>query len=316
MDRKARWRKARQHNSAPNTHIDYGFRFLEPTARIDTSEVKGVQQWPAETNNHYPLQTFCLFDGKCINCKSNKHLKGGTNSRTVKPILCDGPPRFVQSLVIKCWNCNKTFSAYENTYVDTLSLESKQALNATIAGRAYGIDMGLIQSLKNGADAYEIERAARANARAKWGAAKAKYEKREEHSKYPFPTFPEEYVPKAAQMKNALKYLRRADCTSSEPTLSNEKPMELDLSGLSPRQQVARKRLTELGISLEKYVNEHGKRKMCNDCFKNRDDFECPENKTKHLTINQAKKGTKIVRYCPLVDPPDLYFEVLAKRRK
>ena len=35
--------------------VEYGFPTEKPIARQNASEVKGIQHWPAESRNHYPL---------------------------------------------------------------------------------------------------------------------------------------------------------------------------------------------------------------------------------------------------------------------
>ena len=96
--------------------VEFGFPTEKPLARQKASEIKGMQHWPADTTNHYPLDTFCPVDGRCIRCGS-RHIEGGTNTRTVRAILCNGPPRFVQSLSLnvqiaqkRSWHMTKATS--------------------------------------------------------------------------------------------------------------------------------------------------------------------------------------------------------------
>ena len=118
--------------------VEFGFLTEKPTARQNASEVKGVQHWPAESRNHYPLDTFCPDDGRCIHC-GVRNMKVGKNTKTVRVILCNGLPRFFQSLSIVCVSCKKSFMAYDKSYIDTLdSLSQKQQLNAIIDGKAMG----------------------------------------------------------------------------------------------------------------------------------------------------------------------------------
>jgi hypothetical protein len=192
--------------------VEYGFPTEKPIARQNASEVKGTQHWPAETRNHYPLDTFCPDDGRCIHC-GGRNMKVGKNTKTVRAILCNGLPRFVQSLSIVCMSCKKSFMAYDKSYLDTLdSLAQKQKLNAIIDGKSNGIDMALIIAQRNGTSPEELERTARTNLQNIWSASKEKYDncckalRREGHTidERPFPPFPEKYVPKADQLSNAF----------------------------------------------------------------------------------------------------------------
>ena len=206
--------------------VEFGFPTEKPLARRKASEIKGMQHWPAETNNYYPLDTFCPVDGRCIYC-GVRNMKVGKNTKTVRAILCNGLPRFVQSLSIVCMSCNKTFMAYDKSYLDTLgSLDQKQKLNAIINGRGSGIDMTLIIAQRNGTSPEELERAARTNLQNIWSASKERYDncckalRSEGHTvdERPFPPFPEKYVPKADQLCNA--FLR--DYATEGPWLKRE----------------------------------------------------------------------------------------------
>jgi len=194
--------------------VEYGFPTEKPIARQNASEVKGIQHWPAESRNHYPLDTFCPDEGRCIHC-GGRNMKVEKNTKTVRAILCNGLPRFVQSLSIVCMSCKKSFMAYDKSYIDTLdslALAAKQKLNAIIDGKSNGIDMPLIIAQRNGTSPEELERAARTNLQNIWSASKEKYDncrkalRREGHTidERPFPPFPEKYVPKADQLSNAF----------------------------------------------------------------------------------------------------------------
>ena len=100
--------------------------------------------------------------------------------------------------------------AYDKRYVDTLSPEKKRELNAIIDGKSHGIDMGLIRALRNGASADEVEKTARANFYNDWSICKRQHE--QSNAQEDFPPFPEEYVPKAAQLNKA--FLRDMDSES------------------------------------------------------------------------------------------------------
>jgi len=192
-----------EHNNNKSTqdvHQSYNFPFKPPTPRKKISEVYGLQHWPSETNSHYDLNTFGYNDGIC-SCGSTNMIRH-KNTKTTKPILCNGRPRFVQSISLKCKYCNKTTMAYEKSYVDTLSRDKKRQLNAIIVGQSYGIDMGLIRALRNGVSADEVEKTARANLYEDWSACKHQHE--QSGAQEDFPSFPDEYVPKAAQLNNAF----------------------------------------------------------------------------------------------------------------
>ena len=192
--------------STQDVHQNYNFPFEPPTPRKEMAEVYGEQYWPSETNNHYGLDTFCYDDGRCSCGSSN--MMCHKNRKTIKVILCNGRPRFVQSISLKCQTCNKTTMAFDKSYIDTLSPEKKRQLNAIIVGRADGIDMGLIRSLRNGISAEEVEQTACANFYEEWSASKRQYEASNSTGQ-DFPPFPKEYVPKAAQLTNA--FLRDAE---------------------------------------------------------------------------------------------------------
>ena len=194
--------------STQDVHQNYNFPFISPTPRKKISEVHGVQHWPSETNSHYDLNTFSYQDGSC-SCGSTG-LVADKNAKATKPILCNGRPRFVQSISLKCKHCNKTTMAYDKRYVDTLSPEKKRELNAIIDGKSHGIDMGLIRALRNGASADEVEKTARANFYNDWSICKRQHE--QSNAQVDFPPFPEEYVPKAAQLNKA--FLRDMDSES------------------------------------------------------------------------------------------------------
>ena len=206
-------------------HVPFNFPYIKPKPRGNASEVKGTQHWPQETKDHYPLQTFCPNNGKCKCGSSN--IEGGDISKTVRPILCHGLPRFVQSQSMTCVDCNERTMAYEKTYVDTLpSRQTKSKLDAIIIGNSHGIDMSLIRALRNGTSAEEIENTARANLYALWSTSKETYKEKCEslrkmghavHLKE-FPAFPEEYVPKADQLNKA--FLR--DFATEEEWLKRE----------------------------------------------------------------------------------------------
>lgn len=187
--------------STQDVHQNYNFPFKPPTPRKNISEVHGAQHLPPESNNHYGLDTFCYHDGRC-SCGSSS-MVFRKNTKVVKTILCNGRPRFVQSLLLKCQTCNKTTMAYDKSYIDTLSPEKKRELNAIISGRSNGIDMCLIRSLRNGASAEEVEQTARANIYEEWSVCKRQYEASNPTGQ-DFPPFPEEYVPKATQLTNAF----------------------------------------------------------------------------------------------------------------
>ena len=189
--------------SDTNNAIDFNFPFKLPTPRKKISEVNRTQHWPPETINHFGLDTFHFLDGCCIKCGSTNMITNKL-SKSVKPILCsNGKPRFVQSVSISCGNCKTSIMAFEKSYVNTLSRDKKRKLNAIIVGQSYGIDMGLVRSLRNGACPNELERTARANLRAEWSMSKVIYE--EFNPTGPdFPPFPEKYIPKAAQLNSAF----------------------------------------------------------------------------------------------------------------
>jgi len=165
------------------------------------SNVYGVQHWPPETNNQYELNTFSYNDGRCICGASNMAFY--KNTKAVKPILCNGRPRFVQSLSLICTICKTTTMAYDKRYVDTLSLEKKRELSAIIDGKSCGIDMSLVRALRNGISADEVERTARANLYDDWSACRRQHEEFDLQGQ-DYPPFPEEYVPKAAQLNKAF----------------------------------------------------------------------------------------------------------------
>ena len=132
---------------------------------------------------------------------------GGSNKKTVRIILCNGLPRFIQSLSIHCRDCKETTMAYEHKYVATLDQGEKSKLDAIIVGNSHGIDMSLIRAIRNGSSADEVENTARANLYTLWSTSKKAYEKkcRALHIvAKEFPDFPEEYVPKAAQLNKAF----------------------------------------------------------------------------------------------------------------
>ena len=194
-------------NTDANTgNVPFNFPHIIPPAREDTSEVKGIQHWPSKTAHHFPLQTFCPYDGKCTKCGSS-NMDGGSNKKTVRVILCNGLPRYVQSLSIYCRDCKQTTMAYEHDYVTTLNRQTKSKLDAIIVGNSYGIDMSLIRQLRNGTSAEEVENAARANLYVIWSTSKDSYEKKCSAlhiAAKEFPAFPEEYVPKASQLNKAF----------------------------------------------------------------------------------------------------------------
>ena len=244
--------------------VEFGFPTEKPLARRKASEIKGMQHWPAETNNYYPLDTFCPVDGRCIYC-GVRNMKVGKNTKTVRAILCNGLPRFVQSLSIVCMSCNKTFMAYDKSYLDTLgSLDQKQKLNAIINGRGSGIDMTLIIAQRNGTSPEELERAARTNLQNIWSASKERYDncckalRSEGHTvdERPFPPFPEKYVPKADQLCNAFlrdyategPWLKRelAACKSSA-TLALDYQVKVARRAKTGKDEVACRSLSILG---------------------------------------------------------------------
>lgn len=186
-------------STQPSSTHNY-FPFIPPEPRKKVSEVNGKQHWPSDTNNHYELNTFSYYDGKCsCGCMS---MICDKNTKAVKAVLCNGRPRFMQSLSLKCPNCNKTTMAYEKSYVDTLSPTKKRELNAIITGRSHGIDMSLVRQLRNGSSAEEVENTARANLYDDWNCCKQQYETA--GLGQDFPPFPEKYVPKAEQLINAF----------------------------------------------------------------------------------------------------------------
>jgi len=194
-----------EHNNNKSTqdvHQTYDFPFKPPTPRKKISEVDGSQHWPSETNSHHGLDTFCYYDGRCSFCGSSS-MVFRKNTKVVKTILCNGRPRFVQSLLLKCRICNKTTMAYDKSYIDTLSHEKKRELNAIISGQSYGIDMSLVRALRNGASADEVEQTARANLYDDWSVCKRQHEESDKQGQ-DYPPFPEEYVPKAAQLNKAF----------------------------------------------------------------------------------------------------------------
>jgi len=187
-------------------NVPFNFPHIIPKARENTSEVKGIQHWPSKTANHFSLHTFCPYDGKCTKCGSSS-MDGGSNKKTVRIILCNGLPRFIQSLSIHCRDCKETTMAYEHKYVATLDQGEKSKLDAIIVGNSHGIDMSLIRAIRNGSSADEVENTARANLYTLWSTSKKAYEKkcRALHIvAKEFPDFPEEYVPKAAQLNKAF----------------------------------------------------------------------------------------------------------------
>lgn len=197
-------------NSIKSTQDVYqSFPFKPPTPRNNISEVHGAQNWPPESGDHYGLDTFCYHVGRCSCGASN--MACHKNTKAVKPILCNGRPRFVQSLSLKCKICNKTTMAYEKNYVDTLDYEIKQRLSAIIDGKSHGIDMSLIISLRNGTSAEDVERIAYANLYKDWSRCKRQYEE-SGLQEQGFPPFPIEYVPTAAQLNKA--FLRDAESES------------------------------------------------------------------------------------------------------
>ena len=135
-------------------------------------------------------------------------MDGGSNKKTVRVILCNGLPRYVQSLSIYCRDCKQTTMAYEHDYVTTLNRQTKSKLDAIIVGNSYGIDMSLIRQLRNGTSAEEVENGARANLYASWSTSKDSYEKKcsalHNIAAKEFPAFPEEFVPKASQLNKAF----------------------------------------------------------------------------------------------------------------
>ena len=194
-----------EHNNNKSTqdvHQTYNFPFKPPTPRKKISEVDGSQHWPSEINSHHGLDTFCYYDGRCSYCGSSS-MAFRKNTKVVKTILCNGRPRFVQSLLLKCRICNKTTMAYDKSYIDTLSHEKKRELNAIISGQSYGIDMSLVRALRNGASADEVEQTARANLYDDWSNCKRQHEESDKQGQ-DYPPFPEEYVPKAAQLNKAF----------------------------------------------------------------------------------------------------------------
>jgi len=186
--------------STQDVQQNYIFPFKPPTPRKKISEVHGTQHWPSETNHHYELYTFSYQDGKC-SCGSTGMVVD-KNRKTIKPILCNGRPRFIQSISLKCKHCNKTAMAYDKRYIDTLSPEKKRELNAIIDGKSFGIDMSLVKAMRNGTSADEVERTARAIFYEEWSVCKRQHE--QSGAQEDFPPFPEEYVPKAAQLNKAF----------------------------------------------------------------------------------------------------------------
>ena len=181
---------------------NYNFPFKPPTPRKKISEVRGSQHWPPESNGHHGLDTFCYVDGKCSECGAAS-MTSGQATKSIKPILCNGRPRFVQSLSLKCSHCKTKIMAYDKKYIDTLGFEKRRELNAIISGQSYGIDMSLVRALRNGASADEVEQTVRANLYDDWSVCKRQHEEAGGQEQ-DYPPFPEEYVPKAAQLTKAF----------------------------------------------------------------------------------------------------------------
>jgi hypothetical protein len=73
-----------------------------------------------------------------------------------------GEPRFVQGIGMFCDRCNGAgWQSYEQTYVDMLTKQQKQKLNAVIVGSVDGIDMDVVVQMRMGTSASSLEKTSR-----------------------------------------------------------------------------------------------------------------------------------------------------------
>lgn len=112
---------------------------------------------------YYDLEVFGFVDGKCPHCHRSPSSKHTINTK-IKIIHTLGEPRFVQGIGMFCDHCKGTgWQTYEQTYVDTLTKEQKQKLNAVIVGSADGIDMDVVVQMRMGTSASSLEKTSRCN---------------------------------------------------------------------------------------------------------------------------------------------------------
>jgi hypothetical protein len=113
---------------------------------------------------------------------------------------------------------------------------------------------------------------------------------------------------------------------ASSPDFSNECNQLLDgcklqhqtiggrSDSLRQRQEVAIRTMVANGIRTEKDIIPSNKRMLCKVCRKNRNTFTFQGRW--HVQINKAERGATIQRYCPLVDPPEMYDDIIEQRRE
>jgi hypothetical protein len=104
---------------------------------------------------------FGFVNGKCPHCHSTPSSKHKLNTK-VKIIHTLGEPRFVQGIGMFCDRCNGAgWQSYEQTYVDMLTKQQKQKLNAVIVGSVDGIDMDVVVQMRMGTSASSLEKTSR-----------------------------------------------------------------------------------------------------------------------------------------------------------